>query len=123
MIENFEEITAELTAEEQELLPALIAGFRRHDETDPIKGSQIVIQMNIWLEMNGKKGNFSEARLRKFVNHIRSNALLPLIATSKGYFCSEDTDVLHSQIRRLQQRARSILNCADGLEYYLMLND
>jgi hypothetical protein len=123
MITNFESQTYELTAEELQLLPILIAGFRRHDETDPIKAADIVTQMTIYLENKGITTGFTEPRLRKFVNYIRSNGILPLIATSQGYFVSDDMDRVRTQVLSLQQRARSILICADGLENYIRLQE
>ena len=56
------------------------------------------------------------ARLRKIVNYIRTNALQPLMATSKGYFVSNDVNVIMDQIQSLNQRAKSIRDCAHGLE-------
>ena len=123
MIENFESQTYDLTDEELNLLPMIIAGFRRHDETCPIKAPEIVLQMSMYLEGKGNRAGFSEPRLRKFVNYIRSNGILPLVATSQGYYVTDDLDRIRSQVRSLQQRARSILMCADGLENYIRLQE
>ena len=49
------------------------------------------------------------------VSHIRSNGL----ATSKGYYVSNDVAEIKGQIESLEQRARSIQSCADGLLNYL----
>ena len=112
MIKTFEKFTFELTDKEKEILPLLINGFRFYNKNNPIKEPEIVKKFN---ERNGNL-KLSGVRLRKLVNYIRVNSLLPLIATSKGYFVSYDKDVLDSQIKSLQQRANSINACADGLK-------
>jgi len=115
MIENFENITSELTKDELSILPLLMKGFAAHSITNPIKEKEIVKKIN---ERN-LKVKLTSARLRKFVNHIRTNKLLPLIATSKGYYVCYDKKVIESQARSLRQRARSIERCADGMVYFL----
>lgn len=120
MLTNFETITNELTEEEMKVLPLLVYGFRSHTKANPIKAPEIVKAMNQYLE--GKtKLRMSEVRLRKFCNHIRSNGLLPLIATSDGYYCSTDREEIQKQITSLEERARSIQRCADGLKYFVSL--
>ena len=114
MIDNFEELTYELTECEIKILPLLISGFKNYTIHNPIKEPDIVKRFN---ERNQVK--LSGVRLRKLVNYIRSNGLLPLIATSKGYYVSYDRDVINSQIKSLNQRAQSINNCANGLKKYL----
>ena len=120
-ITNFEEITPELTIEELALVPILISGFELHTEKNPIKAPEIISSLRTYLSVNkpGIKIKITEARLRKFVNHIRVNAMLPLIATSKGYYVSWDDNELRMQVKSLQERARSILNAADGLERFI----
>lgn len=116
MIINFEEITYELNDEEKKILHLLINGFKNYTQQNPIKEPEIVSRFN---ERTGLK--LSGVRLRKLVNYIRSNGLLPLVATSKGYFVSYDKEVIYSQIKSLRQRATSINNCADGLEKFIKL--
>jgi hypothetical protein len=115
MIENFEEITYELTEKEMKILPLLINGFKNYTENNPIKEPEIVKRFN---ERNGDI-KLSGVRLRKIVNYIRSNSLLPLIATSKGYYISYDREIILSQIKSLKQRSFSIDNCANGLKKFI----
>ena len=119
MIENFDEFTYELSEEEKKLIPILIKGFQSHDYENPITASEIVLKMNVWLESNNFNIKLSEPRLRKCVNYIRSTSIIPLIATSKGYFVSYDTDIISSQVKSLTQRANSIYDCAEGLSKFL----
>lgn len=115
MITNFEDVTAELTDEELAILPHIISGFQSHDIEHPIKAPAIVKSLNAYLQANDYKLKITDARLRKYCNYIRTHSLIPLIATSKGYYTSTDSDVIVSQIRSLRERAASIRRCADGL--------
>jgi hypothetical protein len=120
MIINFEEITIELNQEEMKLLPILIRGFKDHPKSDPVKAPQIIKRINEKRLELGLTTKFTEPRLRKLCNYIRSNALLPLIATSDGYYVSNDSKEISLQIVSLKERAGAILNSARGLEIYLM---
>ena len=53
------------------------------------------------------------------MNHIRTNGLLPLMASSKGYYVSFDKKDIESQIKSLKQRANSINGCAEGLKKFI----
>ena len=119
MITNFEEYTHELTSEEMEILQLVIYGFRAYKKTNPIKAELIVKRMNLYLENNGYKIRLTQPRLRKLVNYIRSNGLLPLIANSHGYFTTDCKQTIQEQIKSLKERANSIKRCASGLEKFL----
>jgi hypothetical protein len=119
MITGFEELTSELTAEEMEILNIVIHGFRQYKKTNPIKSELIVTRMNQYLQLHGYKIKMTGVRLRKMVNYIRSNSLIPLIATSHGYFTSDCKQTILEQITSLQERANSIERCAQGLKKFL----
>ncbi len=119
MLTNFEEHTEDLNEKELSIIPALIKGFSTHGKENPIKAQKIVEQMNIYLSSHSIDLKMSEPRLRKCCNYIRSHGLLPLIATSDGYFVSHDKEVILSQIQSLKERAGSIMACADGLEKFI----
>lgn len=115
MITNFDNITSELTQQELDLIPILVKGFRKHGKGNPILARDIVKMMAHFLKANNIPTQFSEARLRKCVNYIRTNAILPLMATSNGYYTSYNADEIYSQIQSLEERANSIKRCAGGL--------
>lgn len=115
MVTNFEHITSELTQQELELIPILVKGFHKHMKENPILARDIVRMMNLYLKTRNYQITFTEARLRKCVNFIRTNAILPLMATSNGYYISWDSDEIYSQIQSLEERANSIKRCAGGL--------
>lgn len=119
MIENFEIITLDLSTDELKLVPLLIHGFKTHGKENPIKEPEICDAMNAYFYGQNIKYRMTGAKLRKYVNYIRSNGLIPLIATSRGYYVSYDKDVIMSQIKSLQQRADSINMSARGLEKFV----
>ena len=102
MITNFEGITSELTDEEKKLIPILIDGFRKRNKDNSIKAPEIIERINGSKERLGLKKKLTEPRLRKLCNHIRSNSLFPLIATSNGYYCSYDREEIEAQIISLK---------------------
>lgn len=120
MLTNFENITQELNNEELKLVPILIQGFKKRTKENPIKAPEIVKKCSEYLETQTEiKAKINEPRLRKIVNHIRTNSLLPLIATSNGYYVSNDRMEILSQIESLEQRANSVARCALGLKEFL----
>lgn len=82
MIKGFDQETAPLTDYETGvLLPLLVKGLQtKLGRENAVTNKHIV---------NALKGTckLNEARVRKIINHIRTNDLVPgLIATSEGYF-------------------------------------
>jgi carbamoylphosphate synthase small subunit len=122
MITNFEEVTVDLNDKEMEFLPLFIQGFSKHDKSNPIKSDDIVKSLNLFLIKNNIKYNVTGVKVRKFSNYIRSKGLIPLIATSEGYYVSNDKDEIEKQIKSLTERANSILKTAQGLRGYLNQN-
>jgi len=116
MLTNFENITYELTEEELILVPDICEAFRKYTKDNPIKAPEICKRVN---DNKLTKTKFTESRLRKICNYIRSNGMIPLIATSNGYYVDYSEEVLQSQIRSLKERASSIFRCAQGLEVFL----
>lgn len=62
---------------------------------------------------------FTDTRLRKMVNYLRRTAALPIIATSNGYYITENAEEIRKEIISMRERASSIISCAIGLEHYL----
>lgn len=122
MIINFENYTYELTEEEKPLTLFVANLFLLCTKDKPILAPEVVKQVNDYIQKNNLNINFSEPRLRKMVNFIRTNGILPLIARSKGYYVSYNLKEIENQIQSLKQRANSINNCAYGLEYFLINN-
>lgn len=119
MITNFEEITSELNELELTLVPVIVEGFKARTDKNPIKAPEIIKTMNVYLVKKNIKLKMTGPRLRKFCNYIRRNSIIPLIATSKGYYVSYEKDIVMSQIESLNQRASSIESCARGMDKFL----
>ena len=118
MINNFEDFTEELSPDELKLVAPLMNGLRTKTKENTIKAPEIVKAMNVFAEKNGLI-KITEPRLRKLFNHIRMKGILPIIATSQGYYVSYDKQEITDQINSLTQRANSILKSADGLRNFL----
>ncbi|MBR5414144.1 MAG: hypothetical protein IK114_14120 [Fibrobacter sp.] len=57
------------------------------------------------------------ARIRKIINHIRQNDLVPcLIASSKGYYIAETEDELKEYEDSLRGRAEAIMGVCESIE-------
>lgn len=121
MIKNFENKTLPLKTEEKEIiLPMLISGLEKRTNENPIKAPELVRKMNECLQLRGyTKIKFTEVRLRKLCNYIRSHSLLALMATSHGYYTTVSKKELQTQIDSLKERADAIMNCVHGLEKLL----
>lgn len=116
MVENFEEQTCELTDYEKEtLLPLMVKGLlTKRGEANAVTSTEIVKK----LKAEGYK--IDSARVRKLVNHIRTNNLIyNLMATSKGYYIAQSSEECRSFIRSLDQRINSIIAVRDAMAYQL----
>jgi len=58
-------------------------------------------------------------KLRKWVSFFRSSGTLPLMATSEGYFITDNKDLIREQIISLEQRASQIKRASEGLKKFL----
>ena len=123
MITGFEELTSEITVEEKHLMPLLQAEILCHSVTNPIKSPEILRRLNEYMNENNYNLVLTGPRLRKLINYARSNSLLPIIATSKGYYCSYERIEIKTQIESLEERSHSIQRCADGLKKFLSTNN
>lgn len=92
-------------------------GLVRRTKDNPIKSAEIVSAMNRFANKNNCP-EISGSRLRKLCNFIRTRGMIPLIATSKGYYCSNDPDEISKQIQSLNERADAIRAGANGLKEY-----
>ena len=113
MITNFENITYELTQYEQEtLLPLLVKGFKlKIGKANAITSKEIIARLT-------KGGyNINGARTRKLVHHIRINGLVPrLMATSSGYYITNDKEELKTYLTSLKERISAIGSVLHALE-------
>jgi hypothetical protein len=110
MLPGFEDITADLTQEELDLVPVFVKGF-----SDKIGEAKAITAFEICKALRDRK--ISGARVRKIVNYIRMNKLVHnLVASSKGYYIETDPAKLAEYRRSLKLRARAINAVADSYE-------
>ena len=106
MITNFEEYTATLTTYERDMIVPLLA-----EELKTRVGAKYAIRNKELCRMFAVRGyqGVTEARIRKCINYIRVNGLVPhLIANSHGYFCATSIEQAETYIESLEQRAKAI---------------
>ena len=106
--------TYELTSDDMQHVKALVSALRLRTKETAIKAPEIIRHMNAYADKHGIC-RMTDARLRKCVNYIRSQSILPVIADSQGYYCSYDEQELSNQIKSLTERANSIMDCVQGL--------
>lgn len=113
MITGYEEITHDLTPDELRLIPGMVRGLEtKIGKANAITSSQII---KVYRERGEK---MTGARVRKMINHIRMTGLVErLVATSTGYYVSNDPKELQDYIRSLYERADSIVAVAKQIEY------
>ena len=106
MITLFEEQTKPLTPKEREVyMPPIIRGLRGKVGKQKIVTSTQIVD-GLYANCNIK---ISAARVRKIVNHIRNNGIIPcLIATSDGYYIAETKDEMLDYIDSLYGRVEAI---------------
>jgi hypothetical protein len=115
MVEGFELETAPLTDDEKKLVPIIINGLAKCDEESKALHGKVICE-KVTLKYGIK---LTEPRLRKITNFIRSEGIIPIIATSKGYYTSKDKDVILKQIASLEQRRDAIDVAIKGLQKFL----
>ena len=114
MVTGFELETAPLSDDEKKLVPIIIDGLLAHQGADKaIHGAAIC------KAVTAKYGKLTEPRLRKITNFLRSAKIIPVIATSKGYYVSYNAEVIKKQIESLEQRRDAINTAIDGLIKWL----
>lgn len=105
MLTGFEKETAPLTDYEREtLLPIMVKCLSvKHGADLAVKNATIC------RKLTALGYDISEARVRKLVNHIRVNGLVPcLMASSRGYFIAGSIEELDVFIGSLQGREDAI---------------
>lgn len=109
MIEGFEDFTAPLSEKERELVRPLVLGLKTK-----IGKAMAITNREIQARMKEKGYSITGARVRKIINHIRWNDLVPnLIASSRGYYVSNDAKELKMYKESLKKRGESIIALAE----------
>lgn len=112
MIKGFDKETAPLCEYETGvLLPIMIKGLQtKIGKRSAIKNGQIVQTLK-------SSYKITEARVRKLINHIRTNDIIPgLIATSDGYYIAQTEDELIEYEESLKGRENAIREVRVSIE-------
>jgi len=115
-INGFEDQTHELSDyEKANVLPLFLKGISKKVGVDlAITNKEIVTA----LKLKGIKT--TDSRIRKIVNYVRTEGLVPgLIATSKGYYISNDPVEIAKYVDSLNQRAKEILRVKESFRSHL----
>ena len=123
MINGFEDYTYELTEYEQNVvlkLAVFVLKYARGKEK-AITNQKAIREMKKIDESVKVDG----PRFRKIVSFIRVNGLIPnLIATSKGYYITDDRDEMISYIESLDQRVNQIVRVRESMvRHFFSKND
>ncbi len=115
MIEGFEKYTIELNDDELKIVHIMVDRFtHKPGIKNIVTNPQIVDGLKtIGIET-------TEPRIRKIIQYIRTNALIPgLIATSKGYYSTNDIEHLEQWIVTMKQRENAIRESRKSIESYI----
>ena len=113
MLTGFDKETAPLSEyEERVLLPMMVRSLAvKRGRDAAVTGTHIVTVLK------GKGYEINGARVRKLVNHIRLNGLVPrLIATSEGYYVATDNGEMAGYIDSLKGREAAIRAVREAME-------
>lgn len=107
-----------MTKEEMNIILPVVMRLLREKSTpsNQLYGKRIVDWLNYKQEQIGFTSAMSEIRLRKCINYIRTNGLLPVIADDNGYYVTNDPIVIREMAESLRRRVASINAAASGLD-------
>ncbi len=118
MINGFTNETKPLSEYERDTLtPIIVRGLSmKIGKERAIKNSEICAKMRL------QGSRIDNARLRKVINHIRVNALLPgVIATSEGYYIATTKEEMADYIASLESRESAIHEVSVALRKQMSL--
>lgn len=117
MIKGFEKQTIELNDHELNVVSILVDRFsKKPGYKNIVTNNQIIegLRMKHGIEIK-------DSRVRKVIQYIRVNNLIPgLIATSKGYYSTDDIEELESWIESMVQRENAIRETRLAIENHLI---
>lgn len=104
-----------LSQEERSLVPMFIRCLQGHIESkQAIKAKDISASCTLWAAKKGLLIDLRKPKVCKIIRHIRLNNLLPnLVASSKGYYITNDSEELARYIFSLEDRVKAITQVVD----------
>lgn len=119
---SFEEQTRSLNTKDIELVDTIkeILVSVLIPDISPKKSGALAFLISYKLQKDyGIYDTINDVKLRKWVSYFRTNGLLPIIATSEGYFITAKSELIRDQQKSLRQRASRMNSAADGLEIFI----
>lgn len=111
----FDQYTHELSGDEIIAAEIIAARLRQNVGKDKVRTNKFIsgiLKHEYGLSITG-------ARMRKIINWIRTKGLIPnLIASSAGYYVSNDPEEIDKYVFSLKQRAHAILHVAQVMQDY-----
>ena len=97
----------------QKALPHVLSLLKKSKKESPLKSYEFV-QI-----LSAKKIVLKDSEFRSLVNYVRTEGLLPVVASKKGYYATFDAVRIKQQIDSLNKRAKLITASANGLKKFL----
>ena len=97
-------------------IPMIIKILQRTSEESPLLSDRIILFMNNKQTEIGMKNKMNPPRLRKIVNYIRTNGIIPVISGSNGYYVSYDQEVIDNMVLSLESRIIAMQHAVVGLQ-------
>ena len=118
MLKTFEEFTVELNGEEEKFVGIIARRFEtKRGKENIVTAEQIIEGLATHYGVR-----FKESRVRKMIQFIRLNNMVPgLVANSKGYFVTETPEELENWIASLRSRENAIRQIRETAEKQLQL--
>jgi len=114
MLQGFDEHTEELSEYEHSLVPIFVRGLQTKQGK-----SKAITNEQMCEAMRKASHNVNPARVRKIINYIRNNGLIAgLIASSSGYYVTNDVKELKDYIDSLNGRINAIKRVKNKFEEY-----
>lgn len=114
MITGFTHQTEPLNEVEKELLPKFIIGLQKRVGAENAITNDAIRKA---FKENAQI-NIPDSRVRKIINHIRINGLVPLLcANSKGYYVAKNGQEINSYIKGLNERIGSQIAMLDAIKH------
>lgn len=112
MLQGFEKQTAPLNDYERDtLLPLIVRGLKTK-----IGEGMVIASSTIIRKMKAAGYKLDGPRLRKIINHIRNNDIIPgLVSNSNGYYVATTVNDYDDCISSLQGRVNAIQANIDAL--------
>jgi len=113
MITGFEEETQPLTDKELQYAEFIgkIFTTNKHFKTNKVSANKLCD----FLKRRFKLKAFTEARLRKCINHLRRNEIAPIASDNRGYWQAQSEQEVNNCIKSLEERIGAMQVAIDGL--------